>query len=159
MARMPLEISPMEPADLEATLAVVRESFEACVAPDYPQEGRDLFARIVTTDYLNSLSSRQGFVLVAKLDGRVVGMCAIRDGNHITLFFVLTEFQGRGIGRRLFDATLERVRRNRPGVSRLAVHSSPVAVPVYQALGFSITGAEELEDGIRYVPMERPLAP
>jgi len=32
-----------------------------------------------------------------------------------------------------------------------------VAVPVYQALGFSTIGPEEVEGGIRYIPMERSL--
>jgi ribosomal protein S18 acetylase RimI-like enzyme len=65
--------------------------------------------------------------------------------------------QGQGIGRKLFDAAAERVRRKVPGVTELEVHSSPVAVPVYEALGFEVTGPEEVEGGMRYVPMERSL--
>jgi GNAT superfamily N-acetyltransferase len=78
------------------------------VAPDYAQQGRDLFAQVVTADYLCSLPLRQGFTLVANFDGRMVGMCAFRDGHHITLFFVLPEFQGRGIGRRQAGAAILR---------------------------------------------------
>jgi len=132
-------------------------SFDTCVAPDYTEEGRELFARVVTGEYLRSLPNRQGFTLVAKLGGRTVGMCALRDGHHITLFFVRSELQGQGIGRKLFDAAAERVRRKVPGVTELEVHSSPVAVPVYEALGFEVTGPEEVEGGMRYVPMERSL--
>ena len=156
---MVLELSLLEPADVDATMAVVRETFDACVDPYYDPEGRELFARVVTADYLRSLPHRQGFTLVAKLDGRAVGMCALRDGHHITLFFVLREFQGRGIGRKLFDAAQERARRSLPWLTKLEVHSSPVAVPVYQALGFTVTGPEAVEHGIRYIPMERPLVP
>jgi GNAT superfamily N-acetyltransferase len=155
MAFMDLELSVLIPAEADAAMAVVKESFEACVAPDYAQEGRDLFAQVVTADYLRSLPHRQGFTLVAKLDGRIVGMCALRDGHHVTLFFVLPEFQGRGIGRRLFDRAVARV----PEVVKIEVHSSPVAVPVYKALGFSVTGPEEVDGGIRYIPMERVLSP
>jgi hypothetical protein len=32
-------------------------------------------------------------------------------------------------------------------------------VPVYEALGFSVTGPEKVEDGIRCIPMERLLGP
>ena len=127
------------------------------MAPDYAPEGRELFARVVTAEYLCSLPHRQGFTLVANLDGRTLGMCSFRDGHHITLFFVLPEFQGQGIGRKLFDAAAERVRRNVPGVTKLEVHSSPVAVPVYEALGFAVAGPEEVEGGMRYIPMERSL--
>ena len=82
-----------------------------------------------------------------------------RDGHHVTLFFVLPAFQDRGIGRRLFDSAVERVRRTTSGATKLEVHSSPVAVPVYQALGFSVTGPETVGDGIRYIPMARLLDP
>ncbi len=155
---MPLELPLLDSVDLDATMAVVKESFDACVARDYAQDGRDLFARVVDAEYLCTLRKRQGFTLVAKLDGRSVGMCAFRDRSHVTLFFVLPELQGRGIGRELFDAAVERVRRNVPGVTVLQVHSSPVAVPIYEALGFSVTGPEEVEGGMRYVPMELCLA-
>ena len=154
---MDLELSELNPSEADAAMAVVRESFDACVAPDYAPQGRDFFAQIVTAEYLRSLPRREGFTLVAKLGGRTVGMCAFRARHHVTLFFVLPEFQGRGIGRRLFDAAVERVRSSIASVTKLEVHSSPVAVPVYQALGFSATGVEKVEDGIRYVPMERPL--
>lgn len=149
----------LDPAEAEAAIAVVKESFAACVAPDYTQQGRDVFAQVVSADYLCSLPHRRGFTLVAKLAGRMVGMCAFRDGNHVTLFFVLPEFQGRGIGRRLFDSAVERVSRTVFGATKLEVHSSPVAVSVYQALGFSATGPEQVDDGIRYIPMERRLGP
>jgi predicted GNAT family N-acyltransferase len=45
------------------------------------------------------------------------------------------------------------------GATKLEVHSSPVAVSVYQALGFSVTAPERVDDGIRYIPMERLLGP
>jgi GNAT superfamily N-acetyltransferase len=159
MARMDLEVSVLDPAEAGAAMAVVKESFDACVAPDYAQQGRDQFAQVVTADYLCSLPHRQGFTVVAKLDGRMVGVCAVRDGHHVTLFFVLPEFQGRGIGRRLFDSAVAQVRRNVSGTTKLEVHSSPVAVSVYQALGFSVTAPEKVDDGIRYIPMERLLGP
>jgi GNAT superfamily N-acetyltransferase len=154
---MAIQLSLLEEADVDETLAVAKESFDMCVAPDYTEEGRELFARVVTGEYLLSLPNRRGFTLVAKLDGRTVGMCAFRDGHHITLFFVRPELRGQGIGRKLFDAAAERVRRTLPGTIKLEVHSSPVAVPVYEALGFRVTGPEKVEGGMRYVPMEQSL--
>ena len=157
LVRMAIQLSLLDEADVDETMAVVKESFDTCVAPDYTEEGRELFARVVTCEYLRSLPNRQGFTLVAKLGGHTVGMCAFRDGNHITLFFVRPKLHGQGIGRRLFDAAAERVRRNVPEATKLEVHSSPAAVPVYEALGFEVTGPEEVEGGMRYVPMERSL--
>lgn len=155
---MALHISDLDPGDAEAAMAVVTTSFTTCVAPDYTQEGRDLFARVVTADYLRSLPFRRGFTLVATLDHKIVGMCAFRDGHHITLFFVLPDHQGRGIGRQLFEAALRRLREQTPSATRVEVHSSPIAVPVYEALGFQATGAMKEDNGIRYLPMALRLA-
>lgn len=54
----------------------------------------------------------------------------------------------------LFCAAVEQVRQNVPGFTMLQVHSSPVAVPIYEALGSSVTGPEEVEGGMRYIPIE-----
>jgi GNAT superfamily N-acetyltransferase len=150
---MSCEIFLLDPADAKAALDVVNRSFAACVAPDYTQEGRAMFARVVTAEYLRTLPYRRGFTLVARVAHAIVGMCAFRDGNHVTLFFVLPEHQGQGIGRRLFAAALARVRASDPSVARIEVHSSPFAVPVYQALGFLATGPMKEDNGIRYLPM------
>ena len=135
-------------------MAVVTRSFETCVAPDYAQEGRDLFVRVVTADYLRSLPLRRGFTLVATMEKAIVGMCALRDGHHVTLFFVLPDYQGMGIGRQLFEAALLRLRQTIPEATRVEVHSSPIAVPVYQSLGFHAVGGMKEENGIRYLPMK-----
>lgn len=150
-------LEELAPADADAALSVVLESFDAAVAPDYSAEGVALFRRVVTADYLRSLPARHGFTLVEREAGRITGLCAIRDHNHVTLFFVRPEAQGRGVGRRLFDATLARVRASSPDVKDLEVQSSPIAVPVYEALGFRRSGADLDEGGIRSIPMIRPL--
>jgi GNAT superfamily N-acetyltransferase len=79
---------------------------------------------------------------------RTVGMIEVRDGRHICLFFVDGAFQGRGIGRRLFEAALAQ-RESTSGY--MEVHASPFSVPVYTALGFRKTA------GIKYVPMRMEL--
>ncbi|MFZ5442093.1 MAG: GNAT family N-acetyltransferase [Myxococcota bacterium] len=150
-------IELLAPSEADAALALVLESFDAAVAPDYSAEGAALFRRVVTADYLRSLPARNGFTLVERDGERLVGLCAVRDHNHLTLFFVRPDAQGRGVGRRLFDAMLARVRRASPAARDLEVQSSPVAVPVYEALGFHRCGAELDEGGIRSIPMTRPL--
>ncbi|WP_366143753.1 GNAT family N-acetyltransferase [uncultured Bilophila sp.] len=39
----------------------------------------------------------------------------------------------------------------------MTVNAAPSAVPAYRRLGFKSTGEEKLVDGIRFVPMERPV--
>ena len=58
-------------------------------------------------------------ILVAVVDGKVAGWSALNqwsdrrayDGTAETSFYVKSEFQGRGIGRKLKEATIEEARR------------------------------------------------
>ena len=88
-------------------------------------------------------------MLGAFADGRLVGVIATRSaGAHIALFFVEREYQGRGIGKKLFQRMLGGV-----PVSRLTVNSSPFAVPIYHKLGFLDTDKEQTVNGLRFTPM------
>lgn len=140
---------------LQAALKVVYEVFDEFVAPSYSQEGVETFFRHVTVEFLQSLSERNGFVLRAVDGGETVGVIAVRDGNHVALFFVKGKCQGRGVGRALFDSARDIVARK--GETCMHVHSSPFAVKHYEALGFRATGPEKTETGIRYIPMEADL--
>jgi phosphinothricin acetyltransferase len=60
-------------------------------------------------------------VLIAELEGRVVGWSSVNswsdrhayDDTAETSFYVKSEFRGRGIGRKLKEATIEEARRLR----------------------------------------------
>ena len=73
--------------------------------------------------------------------------------NYVELhmFHVSEPYRGMGIGRRLFETALAAC-----GAGKMTVNSSPYAVPVYHRLGFRDTGAEQVTDGLRFTPMERP---
>ena len=72
----------------------------------------------------------------------------MRDCQHIADFFVDAAYHRRGIGRQLFEAMRQDYDRQ-----VFTVNSSPYAVEVYRHLGFVPTDAEQLTDGLRYVPM------
>lgn len=130
---------------------LVEKVFNLFVAPDYSTEGVEAFFRLVNVDYIESLISRNGFVYGAFSGELLVGVIAVRDRNYISLFFIDGDFQGLGIGRKLFEAALKEISRN--GEFAIYVHSSPFAVPIYDALGFQKIDIEQNESGIRYVPM------
>ena len=127
--------------------------FDEFVAPDYSEEGNTNFSRLVTPRYLEKLSVRNGFVLGAFDNESIVGMIAIRDFIHISLFFVDRQFQKKGIGRSLFLAAMQIIESQ--GLTDMHVHSSPFAVLFYKAIGFTSVGPQCIEGGIRYVPMVR----
>lgn len=118
--------------------------FSRFEAPEYPPEGVEEFRRFLDDRAFISRMPMYG----AFYGGRLVGMLAMREPRHISLFFVEADCQGRGVGRRLF----ERMKRDY-AKQVFTVHSAPRAVGFYRRLGFAPLGEERVSNGIRYVPM------
>jgi GNAT superfamily N-acetyltransferase len=95
----------------------------------------------------------ESLVLVAIGSGEIIGVIDVRDGSHIRLFFIRKEYQGKGIGRRLFELAFEKCRWKKPGLTAITVNSSPYAVPIYKSLGFVVTQPEQVKNGILHTPM------
>ena len=88
-----------------------------------------------------SILDQGGEILIAVLDERVVGACAIlRAGDtvvELAKLAVAPDAQGRGIGRRLTLAAIERARSL--GVERVELMSNrqlTTAIRLYESLGF-----------------------
>ena len=79
------------------------------------------------------------------------------EREHIVLFFVRPEAQGRGLGRALLGKVLAELKRRKPGLARVTVNSSPNAVVTYLSLGFTSTDHQQEHNGIRFTPMELSL--
>ena len=81
---------------------------------------------------------------------KLIGVIATRsEGTHIALFFVDGKYQGKGIGRKLFQTVVSECKSN-----RMTINSSPYAIPIYHKLGFTDTDAEQVVNGLRFTPME-----
>ena len=84
----------------------------------------------------------QGGVIVAEQGERLAGYVAVvRPADapaEIDGLFVEPELQGRGIGRTLLLAGLQRLRVS--GADRVTVVASPAAITVYEACGFRQVG-------------------
>ncbi len=80
---------------------------------------------------------------------------------HIISVFVLRQFRGRGIGKELFGATLEKIKQD-PDIKKvvLSVNKEQVpAVRMYRQFGFQITGEKPqlLGDGREHLEYEMEL--
>jgi [ribosomal protein S18]-alanine N-acetyltransferase len=95
------------------------------------------FERAVYVDYLRRPDA---ILLVAEVDGVVVGAIAGEletDGGGVSTLGVLPEARGRGIGRALLTALLERFAATGVGRVTLGVRvDNPVAIGLYRSLGF-----------------------
>lgn len=147
---MELEIRAVLADELPLALALVRRVFLEYEAPDYSRRGVDTF--------LSFLLDRER---VAELKlfgafekGQIVGVLAMRGASHISLFFVESAMQGKGVGRALFSAARESC-----PCDLMTVNSSPYAVEIYKRLGFAPLSEEQEKDGIRFTPMKCILIP
>ncbi len=136
-------IRELTPSEMGPALALVWEVFLEFEAPDYPQQGVDEFRRFLADE--GELRKLRFFGIWEQ--ERLAGILAMRHA-HISLFFVRKEFHKQGMGRALFQFVLEQT-----GYRRVTVNSSPYAQEFYRKLGFIPTAAEQITNGIRFIPM------
>lgn len=141
-----LSVRALDPVEIIDALPLIWEVFNSYEAPDYSQEGIDEFYNSIhNPDYLSTLRAFGAFE-----NRKIVGVIATRNaGTHIALFFVLGEYQRKGIGKSLFQMVLKGC----PS-QKITVNSSPYAIPVYHKLGFYDTDREQSVNGLRFIPME-----
>lgn len=132
--------------ETEKALLLVWRVFQEYEAPDYTIEGTEEFYKSIhDDDYLADLCWYGAFA-----QDELIGIIATRnEGTHIALFFVEGKYHRRGIGKRLYQAAQAA---NNSDI--MTVNSSPYAVPVYHKLGFKDTDAEQVVNGVRFMPME-----
>jgi len=148
------EIRLLEPADLEEAMALVWEVFAEFQAPEFTQEGIEEFWRFIDGEYMNMMLG-EGIMTFwgAFEDDLMVGVCAVRDNNHIALLFVDGEYHRRGIGSTLLKKAVADCKYLDPDLNRVTVNSSPFAVPFYEAMGFKALSGMVEEDGMKFMPM------
>lgn len=135
-------VRALEESEIPAALALARDVFQIYEAPTYPAEGVAEFHR-----YLEDPQAMAALCFYGAFEADLlIGMLA-RRGSHISLLFVLSAYQRRGVGQALFNFA------RRGLVGSITVHAAPDAVPFYTRIGFTPRGPERVENGIRYVPM------
>jgi ribosomal protein S18 acetylase RimI-like enzyme len=154
-----IEIRPLPEGEERETYELVLRTFHAHVAPLYSENGIAKFLGMISPDGLSDMrSGNDSFVIVAKEGHRMIGMLSVIQESHIALLFVDPEYQKGGVGKRLIDEAIGRCVSRNPEVSAMTVSSTPNARAFYEAVGFRATGDEVDEDGMRFVPMQKPLA-
>ena len=143
----------MDLVEAEQVSHLVRRVFLRHVAPLFSREGIEEFLTYADAAAIEHRAKSGHLIVVATASDEPVGVIEVRNAHHISLLFVDTDFQQRGIGRELLRRALEWSRLREPGLRALDVHASPNAVRAYEHLGFRRQGSERIENGIRFVPM------
>jgi ribosomal protein S18 acetylase RimI-like enzyme len=154
-----VEIREARPDERPAAAAIAVAAFAQLGAHLAPDEREKLYARVRAT----TEAPDPGHVIVAVAGGRVVGSVVYNGpaaGQHPLFaadwaFFrsigVDAAWGGRGIGRRLVEACIERARRD--GAAWLGLYAADVntvAVRLYRAMGFAEIGPAPSYWGVAY---------
>ena len=136
--------------EIMKALLLAWDVFKEYEAPDYTEEGvQEFYKSIHDNEYITRLHVYGAFD-----KGRLVGVIATRNGGtHIALFFVDGQYQGQGIGKKLFQTVLKEYQTDKI-TDKMTVNSSPYAVPIYHKLGFRDVDTEQVVNGLRFTPME-----
>ncbi len=126
-------------------------------AKEYGKEGTEAFAKFVTDENLKkAFIGGQYHLFAAYDDDRIIGVVALRSGNHLSLLFVDASYHNRGIGSELLKYAEDYLKDN-TSFTKLTVNAAPYATGFYHARGFRDTDARTTKDGIVYTPMEKKI--
>ena len=143
----------MEPHDASAVSHLTTTVFCEAVITHFEAEGiAEMLHSFNPESYVWRLHNGY-FTLVAELNQRIVGMIEVREDNHVTLLFIASDCQGRGIGRKLIELAIRESHARQPERGTMTVHATPNAVGFYRKVGFQPLSGEEYERGLRFWPM------
>ena len=148
-----MTIQLFKPGEEKEIRILIQKVFDEFVGPEYSVRGNLHFYEFIEEKALRDRFSKVGnHMWTAKENGKIVGVIAIRNRNHLALLFVEKEQQGKGIGQAMLDHVISYLQA-REGCRIFTVNSSLYAEPIYRKWGFESTkGIQELE-GIKFIPM------
>jgi GNAT superfamily N-acetyltransferase len=91
--------------------------------------------------------------LLGEEDGVFCGVVAVRNNSHLQHLYVVPSFQGRGVGKYLWETARDQAAAAGNN-GEFTVNASLNAVPFYKRMGFVATGDVLLAGGLRFQPMK-----
>ena len=139
-------------ADAPRISALIRElSKPFLVSPS--GEGAEPFFAAVGEAAIHGYVAASNFVyLVAKAEGQLAGVVALRDNSHLFHLFVAEPFQGQGLGKKLWS-TVKTKAIQLGNEGKFTVNSSLNALLVYERFGFIASGPVVKAHGVAFQPM------
>lgn len=154
MTASEIEYAYLPPGREKEAAQLVEEVFRGQVAPLYSQEGVEEFLKYAAPQAVEGRLAAHNFILAASGPQGLVGVVeADEQRGHIVWFFVADQARGMGVGRELMRRAVAELKRRRPDLHRVTVNSSPNAVAVYLALGFTPSDHQQEHNGIKFTPM------
>jgi GNAT superfamily N-acetyltransferase len=120
--------------DIVALKKLVDSTIDISYAGVYPPEAIAFFKAHHAVEKILA-DGRNGCILVAEEEGRMIGTGTLVDGE-VGRMFVIPDYQGHGIGREVLGQ-LEQVAKKQ-GLKHLTLDASLVARKFYELMGFEL---------------------
>lgn len=155
MAWMPYEVRWARAEDWTQTIRMIWATFVKYEGKDYSEEGIRKFFDFLTDEELYLSFLKGEYRLMVALDGeRIIGAGSVRDRNHLSLLFVDSAYQRRGVGSTILDMLCSYLEAE-AGERYMSLQAAPIAVNFYRKQGFRAVHPEVEYAGIRVTPMEK----
>lgn len=131
---MEVVIREITPEDYLQTTDVIKRSNRNSLGKIYPSKLIEEFCKKYDlVEFRERAREIRYFIAEERTKGKIVGVIGLK-GNELRTFFVDPTYQGKGIGRKLYDK-LESVASGL-GLKYLILEGGPLGQPVYERFGF-----------------------
>ncbi|PQO44439.1 GNAT family N-acetyltransferase [Blastopirellula marina] len=138
-----IEVRRAKPEEYLSLWSLFHDTIHQVNALDYSLEQIAVWAPD-EIEMLHWIARMEGInPLVAVAGRQVVGFTDLQSDGLVDMFFVHHQWQGQGIGKRLFAAIEEEA--DRLGLSELHSHVSITARPFFESRGFVVVKQQEVE--------------
>lgn len=152
---MDYEIRLATGGEIPQALDLAWRMFVKYDAPDYGAEHTERM-RVAIEDRLKDLSIySERLMVVALVDGNVIGMLETYGTNRISLLFVDSEYQRNGIATAMMNKIAGELKVR--GYDKIVLNSSPYGLAFYEDFGFTVEEEEKNADTPWKTPMWYPL--
>lgn len=145
-----MTIRPFETKDAVEVSALIAKTLRVTNSKDYSEECIENDIRVLTPDYLMERAKYTHFYVVC--DGETIAGCGAigpywgkEDESSLFTIFVLPEYQGRGIGRKIIETLEEDDYFLR--AKRIEIPASITACPFYRKMGYDYkNGVDQVDE-------------
>lgn len=131
--------------DKRKLIGVALQAFNHCNRKDCIQQGIELGDVNFVNSIFDKVEKSNMDVIACYEGNQIIGFVGILDKKHISMFYVLPQYQRKGYGKILMNEAVKNIKSENPELKILSVHSTPFAKDVYLALGFEL-----VSDVIKY---------
>lgn len=151
-----MKVEAASVADAEDISALIVELSEPFFLSPSREGAEPFLASVSVQAELGYLSASNYSYYVARSNGKLAGVIALRDNSHLFHLFVAKPFQGQRLASSLWNVAKTKAMQagNR---GEFTVNSSLNAVPVYEKFGFVGEGDIRRMHGISFQPMRLSL--